>query len=83
VLEDYQAHYRFSRGPLSTAAFALGMALSQRFKEDRNELLILQDAVACIIHSSERPLTSSSINPSPKVRCSRRILITAIPSRPF
>jgi hypothetical protein len=46
VLEDHQAHYRFGRSPLSTTAFALGMALSQRFKEDCDELPILQDAVS-------------------------------------
>jgi hypothetical protein len=46
VLEDHQARYRFSRSPLSPTAFALGMALSQLFKEDCDELLILQDAVS-------------------------------------
>jgi hypothetical protein len=46
VLEDHQAHDRFSRSPLSTATFALGMALSQLFKDDCDEMLILQDAVS-------------------------------------
>src|SRR6266404_4829175 len=30
---------------------------------------------ACFIHSSSRSLTSSAINPSPKVRCARRVSI--------
>jgi hypothetical protein len=46
VLEDHQAHYRFSRSPVPPTAFAVGMLLSQRFKDDCDELLILQDAVS-------------------------------------
>lgn len=34
---------------------------------------------ACVIQSSRRSLTSSAINPSPKLSCARRILITALP----
>src|SRR5712671_7297583 len=34
---------------------------------------------ACFIQLSRRSLTSSAINPSPKLSCARRILITALP----
>src|SRR6516164_1299195 len=37
---------------------------------------------ACGIHSSRRSLTSSAINPSPKLRCARRISIMPSPRAP-
>jgi transposase len=39
-------------------------------------------ASACCIQSSRRSLTSSAINPSPKLSCARRISIMPLPSRP-
>jgi hypothetical protein len=59
------------------------MALSQRFKEDCDELPILQDAVSMYhpLFGKTFPLRST---PLLKLRCvGRRILITALSFRPL
>jgi hypothetical protein len=83
VFREHQAHDRFSWIALSTAASALRMAHAHRFEEWRDEVLILQHPVSLDHPIFVEGSSSSSINPSPKVRCSLRILFTAIPSWPM
>jgi hypothetical protein len=61
------------------------MAHTQRFEERRDEVLILQHPVSLDhpIFVEASSSSSSSINSSPKLRCSLRILFTAIPSWPL
>jgi hypothetical protein len=61
-------------GEPKTAAAALGMPPRQRFVDGS-----ASTRSACSIQSSRRSLTSSAINPSPKLSCALRISITLLP----
>src|SRR4029077_3975141 len=79
VFEHQQSQYHVGRCTPAATATALGMPFRQSLIATIASSA--STTSACFIQFSRRSLTSSAINPSPKLSCARRISIMPLPSR--